>query len=127
MQSEDVSKKTVTVIFDGQCRLCRASVNWLQIKCEVTALSFYEIEPKSYNLTLEECQVQVIAIASDHIYKGAAAVAFLLSHRGNNASARLIRATGSLGRFGYRWVSTHRNSLPVKSLTRILERSTRSN
>ena len=127
MQSESVSEATITVIYDGQCRLCRASINWLQIKCEVRALSFYEIEPKSYNLTLEECQVQVIAIADSQIYKGAAAVALLLTHRGNTATAQLIRASGPLGRSGYRWVSTHRNSALVKALTRISERATPTN
>ena len=113
----------ITVIYDGQCRLCRASINWLQMQSKVIALSFYEIDPKSYNLTLEECQVQAIAIADNQIYKGAAAVAFLLKHRGNYATARFIRATGPLGRFGYHWVSTHRNSAPMKVLTRILERA----
>lgn len=124
MQSGSVSKKTVTVIYDGQCRLCRASINWLKMECEVEALSFYEIDPQSYNLTLEECQVQVIAIADKQIFKGAAAVAFLLTHRGNTKTARFIRATGPLGRFGYHWVATHRNAPPVKALTRIIERAT---
>lgn len=127
MQSESVSEAIVTVIYDGQCRLCRASINWLQIECEVRALSFYEIEPKSYNLTLEDCQVQVIAIADDQIYKGAAAVAFLLTHRGNTKAAHFIRVSGPLGRSGYRWVSTHRNSALVKALTRIIERATKVN
>lgn len=123
MQSDSVSKGTVTVIYDGQCRLCRASINWLQIRCQIIALSFYEIDPQSYDLTFEECQVQVIAIADNQIYKGVAAVAFLLNYRGNTKMARFIRATGPLGRVGYHWVSTHRNSSPVKALTRILERA----
>lgn len=93
------------------------------MKSKVTALSFYEIDPKSYDLTLEECQVQVIAIQGEQIFKGAAAVAFLLTHRGNAKTAHFIRATGPLGRFGYHWVANHRNSAPVKVLTRILERA----
>lgn len=124
MQPESVSKRTVIVIYDGQCRLCRASIDWLQMKCEVKALSFHEIDPKIYNLTFEECQVQVIAIADNQIFKGAAAVAFLFTYRGNSATARFIRATGPLGSFGYRWVSSHRNSPPVKALTRIIESAT---
>lgn len=123
MHSESVADPVITVIYDGQCRLCRASINWLQMQSEVNALSFYEIDPKSYNLTLDECQQQVIAIQGEQIFKGAAAVAFLLDHRGNTATARVIRATGPLGRFGYHWVSTHRNSAPVKALTQILERA----
>ncbi len=113
----------ITVIYDGHCRLCRASINWLQLRSEITSLSFHEIDPESYNLTLDECQKQVIAIQGAQIFKGAAAVALLLKHRGNTATARFIRATGPLGRFGYHWVSTHRNSAPVNALTRILERA----
>jgi predicted DCC family thiol-disulfide oxidoreductase YuxK len=113
----------ITVIYDGQCQLCRASINWLQLRSKITALSFHEIDPKNYSLTLDECQKQVIAIHGAQIFKGAAAVALLLKHRGNTATARFIRATGPLGRFGYHWVSTHRNSAPVKVLTRILERA----
>lgn len=127
MHSESVAETAITVIYDGQCRLCRASIEWLQMRSAITALSFYEIDPKSYNLTLDECQRQVIAIQGEQKFKGAAAVAFLLDHCGNSATARFIRATGPLGRLGYRWVSTHRNSLPVKALTRILERETGSN
>ena len=123
MHSESVAERAITVIYDGQCRLCRASINWLQMHSKVNGLSFYEIDPKSYKLTLDECQRQVIAIQGEQIFKGAAAVAFLLKHRGNTKTARLIRATGPLGRFGYHWVSTHRNSAPVKLLTRILERA----
>ena len=123
MHSESVAERAITVIYDGQCRLCRASINWLQMHSKVNALSFYEIDPESYNLTLDECQKQVNAIQGEQICKGAAAVAFLLKHRGNTKTARLIRATGPLGRFGYHWVSTHRNSAPVKLLTRILERA----
>ncbi len=87
------------------------------------AHSFHEIDPKNYNLTLDDCQKQVIAIQGAQTFKGAAAVALLLKHRGNTATARFIRATGPLGRLGYHWVSTHRNSAPVKVLTGILERA----
>jgi len=125
MHSESVTETAITVIYDGQCRLCRASIEWLQMRSAITALSFYEIDPKSYNLTLDECQRQVIAFQCEQIFKGAAAVAFLHDHRGKSATARFIRAAGPLGRFGYRWVSTHRNSLPIKALTKILERATK--
>lgn len=92
------------------------------MRLEITALSSHEIDPESYNLTLDECEKQVIAIQDGQIFKGAAAVAFLLNRRGNSVTSRFIRATGPLGRFGYHWVSIHRNSVTVKVLTRILER-----
>jgi predicted DCC family thiol-disulfide oxidoreductase YuxK len=119
-----MANNSVIVIYDGQCRLCRASINWLHSGCEVRAISFYDIDPKQYNVTLAECQSQVIAIAETHIFKGATAVAFLMAHRGNRATAAFIRASGPIGCATYRWISTHRNSLPVKALTRIIERLT---
>jgi predicted DCC family thiol-disulfide oxidoreductase YuxK len=117
-----MAEKLITVIYDGQCRLCNASINWLQLKCQITAHSFYEINPKDFQLTLEECQRQVIAIQGDRIYKGADAVAILLKHRGNTVMAALLEACGPLGRAGYGWVANHRNSIPVRLLTRLLSR-----
>ena len=117
-----MAQKLITVIYDGQCRLCQASINWLQSKCQITAHSFYEINPADFHLTLEECQRQVIAIKGDQIYKGADAVAVLLKHRGITVMAALLKASGPLGRAGYRWVANHRNSMTVRLLTRLLGR-----
>jgi predicted DCC family thiol-disulfide oxidoreductase YuxK len=117
-----MAQKLITVIYDGQCRLCRASIKWLELKCEITAHSFYEINPEDFELNLEECQRQVITIEGDQIYKGADAIAILLKHRGNTVMAALLKACGPLGRAGYRWVAEHRNSIPVRLLTRLLGR-----
>jgi predicted DCC family thiol-disulfide oxidoreductase YuxK len=117
-----MAKNVITVIYDGQCRLCQASLDWLKLKCEITAHSFYEINPADFQLTLEECQRQVIAIQGDQICKGADAVAVLLKHRGNTFLATLLKASGPLGRSGYRWVANHRNSTPVRLLTYSLGR-----
>jgi len=117
-----MARDPVIVIYDGQCRLCRASVNWLQMRCEVEAISFHTIDPSRYHLTLSECESQVIAISGTQIFKGAGAVALLMAHRGNRATAALIRASGPIGRATYRWVSMHRNSIPVKALTRVIEK-----
>jgi predicted DCC family thiol-disulfide oxidoreductase YuxK len=120
-----MAKNLITVIYDGQCRLCQASLDWLQLKCEITAHSFHEINPADFQLTLEECQRQVIAISGNQIYKGAAAVAVLLKHRGNRVLALLLKASGPLGHAGYRWVADHRNSIPVRLLTSLLDRFSR--
>jgi predicted DCC family thiol-disulfide oxidoreductase YuxK len=117
-----VAQKLITVIYDGQCRLCQASITWLQLKCQITAHSFHEINPKGFQLTLEECQRQVVAIQGDRIYKGADAVSILLKHRGNTVLAALLKASGPLGRAGYRWVANHRSSIPVRLLTYLLSR-----
>ena len=115
---------SVTVIYDGQCRLCRASLNWLQSRCEVKAISFHDIDPAIYNLTQADCESQVIALSDNQTYKGAAAVAFLMAHRGNKVTAAFIRASGPIGRSSYRWISSHRNTAPVRALTRLLEKLT---
>ena len=115
---------SVTVIYDGQCRLCRASLNWLQSRCEVKAISFHDIDPAIYNLTQADCESQVIALSDSQTFKGAAAVAFLMAHRGNKVTAAFIRASGPIGRSSYRWISTHRNTAPVRALTRLLEKLT---
>jgi predicted DCC family thiol-disulfide oxidoreductase YuxK len=117
-----MAPKLITVIYDGQCRLCQASLDWLQLKCDITAHSFHQINPAHFQLTLEECQRQVIAITDNQIYKGADAVAVLLKHRGNTLLALLLKASGPLGRAGYRWVANHRNSIPVRLLTYLLGR-----
>jgi predicted DCC family thiol-disulfide oxidoreductase YuxK len=117
-----MAQNVITVIYDGQCRLCQASLDWLQLKCQIKAHSFYEINPADFQLTLEECQRQVIAIQGDQIYKGADAVAVLLKFRGSSVMAALLKASGPLGRSGYRWVANHRNSIPVRLLTRLLGR-----
>ena len=119
-----MSSNSVTVIYDGQCRLCRASLNWLQSRCEVKAISFHDIDPAIYNLTQADCESQVIALSDNQTYKGAAAVAFLMAHRGNKVTAAFIRASGPIGRSSYRWISTHRNTAPVRALTRLLEKLT---
>ncbi len=120
-----MAQSVITVIYDGQCRLCQASLDWLQLKCDITAHSFHRINPAEFQLTLEECQRQVIAIADNQIYKGADAVAVLLEHRGNRLLAFLLKTSGPLGRAGYRWVASHRNSIPVRLLTYLLGRFSR--
>ena len=51
---------------------------------------------------------------------GADAIKYLLKKRGNKVGAMLLGATGNVGRAGYRWVASHRNSLLIKLATRIL-------
>ena len=94
------------------------------MRCEIEAISFHTINPSSYNITLSECESQVIAISGAQIFKGAGAVAFLMAHRGNRAGAAFIRASGPIGRATYRWISAHRNSILVKALTRVIEKLT---
>ena len=110
----------ITVIFDGQCEFCQQSVKWIQHKLEITPLAFQTSDLSSFDLTREQCAKQVYVV-SDHItYGGAAAIAFLLKHRGNRIQSGLITASGPIGRASYHWIASHRNSWPVKLSTRIL-------
>ena len=110
----------ITVIFDGQCHFCQQSVTWIARKLTVTALPFQTSDLVPFNLSKEQCAKQVYVISEGITYGGAAAIAFLLKRRGNRIQSGLITASGPMGRAGYRWIASHRNSWPVKLSTRIL-------
>ena len=110
-----------TVIFDGECRFCFASVNWLALELKFDAHPFQSTDLARFNLTHEECAKEVVAIIDGQTERGADAVANLLRARGNRALAITIAASGMFGRAGYRWIASHRGSFLVKGLTKILE------
>ena len=114
-----------TVIFDGECRFCIASLNWLRLKADNNAHPFQQADLTSFGLTRAECEKEVIAIIAGTTYRGASAIAQLLALRGNRNLSHLITASGKLGDTTYHWVATHRNSLVIKALTLILERAAR--
>ena len=115
----------IVVIYDGQCRFCIASVNWVELKLACTSLAYQSADLAEYNLTEKECSEQVIVISENTTYKAAAAVAFLLGKRGNKVASSLITGSGKLGQYGYRWVASHRNSLLIRAMTVLLERAAR--
>lgn len=110
----------ITVIFDGECEFCKQSVLWMQQKLQITALGFQSAELSAFNLTLEQCAQQVYVISDGSTYGGAEAIAFLLKKRGNRALSAVITISDGLGRTGYRWIASHRNSWPVKFATKVL-------
>jgi predicted DCC family thiol-disulfide oxidoreductase YuxK len=117
-----VSIDEATLIYDGDCRLCQASVNWIRLKLDIAAEPFQRANLERFGLTRDECAKEVVVHTSIATYRGAEAVAYLLRSRGNRLASFLITASGPLGRAGYNWVATHRNSAPIKLLTRFLER-----
>jgi predicted DCC family thiol-disulfide oxidoreductase YuxK len=116
------SNSSISVIFDGECRFCKASINWLALKLDFTAHPFQSTDLAPFNLTREECAKEVIAIQSGETFRGPEAITALLRARGNRFLAAFIAASGPIGRASYRWVATHRGSILVKGLTKILER-----
>jgi predicted DCC family thiol-disulfide oxidoreductase YuxK len=116
----DASK--ITVIYDGECRFCKASVDWLSLKLDYFALPFQSLDFESFGLTREECLREVVAIDNGVIYRGAGAVTYLLGMRGNRMASWIVRESGGFGRRGYKWVAGHRNSFMVKVATKVLEK-----
>ena len=112
----------VILIYDGECRFCRASLTWLQEKLQVTAVAFQNADLAKYGLTRRQCEKAVFVVADQKTYSGSSAITFLLNLRGNTFISRQIERSGWLGRVGYRWLASHRNSLLVRLATRYLER-----
>ena len=113
----------ITVIYDGECRFCKASINWLALKLDFVALPFQSAELQPFNLTRDECAKEVIAILDGTTVRGAPAIAALLRARGNRVLATAISVSGFMGRASYRWVATHRDSSLIKFATYSLERA----
>jgi predicted DCC family thiol-disulfide oxidoreductase YuxK len=115
--------KEIVVIYDGQCQFCQASIDWIEQKLVVDSKAFQQADLASYGLTLDQCSKSVHVVADGTIFFGAAAIAFLMKKRGNRLLSLLISTSGILGRWGYKWVSNHRNSFVVKAVHRLLDQS----
>jgi predicted DCC family thiol-disulfide oxidoreductase YuxK len=108
---------------DGECRFCEATLAWVSKKLVVDAIAYQRADLGFYGLTYEECSQAVHVVHSGKVYVGPDAIAFLLGRRGNYILGFIVRASGPLGRFGYKWVAGHRNSWLIKLATRLIERS----
>ena len=106
----------IIVIFDGDCDLCKRSLAWLERELTITALPFQSSNLELCGLTTEQCSQEVFAISEGKTYSGAAAVVFLLRKRGNSLLSAVLYFSGPVGRYGYKWVASHRSSLLVRSL-----------
>jgi predicted DCC family thiol-disulfide oxidoreductase YuxK len=111
----------IIVIYDGQCGLCKNSILWVSNKLEINAIDFHTADLAQYGLSAEQCSREVFVITGQQRFSGARAAAFLLECRGNKVMSALVKISGPLGRVVYRWVAGHRNSWPVKILSRLLK------
>ena len=114
----------ITVIYDGNCQLCRNSINWLEKKLSFNALTYQSAPLADFGLTLTECEKQVYAISDLRKYPGISAVIFLLNARGNKVSAFLLKASGPIGAAGYKLIASNRQTLFVRGLSRFIKRIT---
>ncbi len=112
----------IVVLTDGECRFCEATMKWVEEKLELEAIAYQRADLGFYGLTYEECSQAVHVVHAGKIYVGADAIAYLLGRRGNYILGFIVRASGPLGKFGYKWVAGHRNSWLIRMATRILER-----
>ena len=113
----------IIVLTDGQCRFCEATMAWVSKKLEVNAIAYQSAELSQYGLTYDQCSKAVHVLHAGKTYVGSDAIAYLLGRRGNWLLGFIVRASGPLGRFGYKWVAGHRNSLLIRTATKLIERS----
>ena len=114
----------ITVIYDGQCQLCQNSINWLGKKLKFEAIGYQVALLEKFGLTLAQCEKQVYAIEGEKKYGGVSAVIYLLHARSNRISAFLLKLSGPIGNFGYRWIAKNRQSVIVRVLSKIIARAT---
>ena len=112
----------ITVIYDRQCQLCQNSINWLGKKLKFEAIGYQVAPLEKFGLTLAQCEKQVYAIEGEKKYGGVSAVIFLLIARGNRIAALLLKVSGPLGRYGYRWIAKNRQSVIVRALSKLIEK-----
>ena len=112
----------IVVLTDGECRFCEATMKWVEQKLDLDAIAYQRADLGFYGLTYEECSQAVHVVHAGKVYVGADAIAYLLGRRGNYILGFIVRTSGPLGKFGYKWVASHRNSWLIRMATRILER-----
>ena len=113
----------ITVLTDGECRFCEATMEWVQKKLPVNPIAYQTADLSQYGLTYHQCSQAVHVVHAGKTYAGSDAIAYLLGRRGNWILGLIVRASGPLGRFGYKWVAGHRNSLLIRTATKLIERS----
>jgi predicted DCC family thiol-disulfide oxidoreductase YuxK len=111
----------ITVLTDGECRFCEATMAWVQKKLDVNPIAFQKADLAQYGLTYEQCSKAVHVIHAGKTYVGPDAIAYLLGRRGNWILGFIVRASGPFGRIGYKWVAGHRNSWLIRTATKLIE------
>ena len=116
------NQSEIVVIYDGECDFCKECVRWAQKRARITALPFQTADLARYGVTYQRCSKEVMVIIDGKVSGGASAVANLLKTTGHKALGAALKLTGPMGRKGYSWVATHRESGVIRLATGILKR-----
>lgn len=111
------------VIYDGECDFCKSCVTWVKARAEIEALPNQSIDPSTYGVTREQCEKSVVVI-TDQIFFSAKAIAKLLKLCGYPFLAKLLKITGPVGEWGYKYVASHRDGLLVRILHYLIKKTT---
>ena len=111
------------VIYDGECDFCKSCVTWVKARAEIEALPNQSIDPSTYGVTREQCEKPVVVI-TDQIFFSAKAIAKLLKLCGYPFLAKLLKITGPVGEWGYKYVASHRDGLLVRILHYLIKKTT---
>ncbi len=114
-------KNNIVIIYDGECDFCKECVRWVEKRTAVTALAFQSADLARYGLTYERCSREVVVVIDGTVCGGADAVAKLLQACGYKTLDFLLRLSGPIGRTGYKWIASHRQSTLVRMVHWILK------
>ena len=96
---------------------------WVKARREIEAIPNQIIDPAAYGITREECEKSVVVI-TDRTYFSAKAIAELLKLCGYPFLGKLLKITGPIGEWGYKYVANHRDGLLVRILHYLIKKTT---
>lgn len=120
--SSTQNQSEVVVIYDGECDFCKECVRWVQKRATITALPFQTADLARFGVSYQRCSKEVVVIIDGKVSGGASAVASLLTTTGHKNLGAALKLTGPIGRKGYFWVASHRESWFIRLATGILKR-----
>ena len=114
--------REIIVIYDGECEFCKSCIRWISNRTDIKALANQSIDPNIYGITRAQCEKSVVVIDADTHF-GAKAVAHLLERSGAKTLALILKASGPVGEYGYRYVASHREGRLVAALHWVVKKT----
>lgn len=111
-----------TVIYDGECDFCKSCIAWVAKRVQINAVPNQTVNEEIYGVSRAQLEKSV-CVMTDRTYFGAAAVSVILNIAGHPILSKLLKASGPVGEWGYKYVAAHRDGLIVKFLHWLIKRS----